>query len=151
MSLSRLRTDQLAFTWGKVPLQIGLLGIFDAGPFLRADGGIDLEAVGRELAARAATVPELRRRVLWTRPGEGRPIWVADPAFDPAAHVTVTATVARDLPSWAATEAAWPLDRERPLWRAVVVGPLPGHRFGVLVVLSHVLADGLAGVSLLGA
>ena len=151
MTLSRLRTDQLAFTWAKAPLQIGLLGIFDGGPFLRGDGGVDLSAVGRELAARAAAVPQLRHRVLWTRLGEGRPLWVADPAFDPAAHVTIAAAPrGADLPSWAATEAAWPLDRERPLWRAVVVGPLPQQRFGVLVVLSHILADGLAGVSLLG-
>lgn len=152
MTVSRLRTDQLAFTWAKAPLQIGLLGIFDGRPFLRGDGAVDLHAVARELTARAAAVPDLRRRVLWTRPGEGRPLWVDDPAFDPSDHVTIAAgATPADLPSWAATEAAWPLDRERPLWRAVVVGPLPDRRFGVLVVLSHVLADGLAGVSLLGA
>lgn len=152
MTVTRLRTDQLAFTWAKAPLQIGLLGVFDGGPFLDDDGAVELGAVARELAARAAALPELRRRVLWTRPGEGRPVWVADPAFDPRAHVTTAAAPSgEDLPSWAATEAAWPLDRERPLWRAVVVGPLPRQRFGVLVVVSHILADGLAGVSLLSA
>lgn len=152
MTISRLRIDQLAFTWAKAPLQIGVLGVFDGGPFLGDDGAVDLDAAARELAARAAALPQLRRRVLWTHPGEGRPLWVADPAFDPRGHVTVAAAPIRsELASWAATEAAWPLDRERPLWRAVVVGPLPQQRFAVLVVVSHILADGLAGVSLLSA
>ena len=153
MALTRLRTDELAYSWiddgSGAPLQLALLGIFDAGPFYRADGSVDVERVRGELAVRALRVASLGRRVVWTRPGEGRPVWAADPAYDPRDHiVAVPLPAGADLGSWAATRAVRPLDRDRPLWRADVIDGLPGVRFAVLITVSHVLADGLAGVVL---
>jgi diacylglycerol O-acyltransferase len=43
------------------------------------------------------------------------------------------------------------LDRNRPLWRIEVIDGLPARRFAVSIVASHVLADGRAGMALLGA
>ncbi|MFR9801885.1 wax ester/triacylglycerol synthase domain-containing protein [Pseudonocardia sp. RS010] len=151
--VTRLRLDELMYTWfgGDAPMQIGLLAVLEAGPFRRADGPVDLERVRTELAARAGRVTTLRRRVVRTRPGEGRPFWAEDPAFAPLDHVGVTSLPAgTDLPSWAATRAARPLDPDRPLWRAEIVGGLPGGQPAVLLVMSHVLVDGAAGVALAG-
>jgi diacylglycerol O-acyltransferase len=155
MALNRLRTDELAYTWiddRGTPLQIALLGVFDAGPFLSSDDAVDIARIREELAVRAARVEPLGRRVIWTRPGEGRPVWTTDPMYDPRDHVAAsTLPAGADLPGWAATRAVQRLDRNRPLWRAEVVDGLPDGRFAVLVVVSHVLADGLAAVALAGA
>lgn len=152
--VTRLRLDELMSAWvggPDTPMQIGLLGVFDAGPFRQADGLVDLARVRAELARRATRVAGLRTRVVWTRLGEGRPFWAEDPAFVPLEHVEVTTLpTGADLPSWAATRSATPLPPDRPLWRADVVGGLPGERFAVLLVVSHVLADGAAGIALLG-
>lgn len=131
-------------------MQLGLLGIFDAGPFERPGGGVDTERVVQELAARAARVPTLRARILWPRPGRGRPLRVDDPAFQPLRHLRVVVPAdPADLGTWAAGRATRPLEPDRPLWRGEVAD-LGDGRFAVLVVLSHLLADGPAGVAVLG-
>jgi diacylglycerol O-acyltransferase len=154
MALTRLRIDELLYTWtddDNAPFQMALLGVLDAAPFLGPDGAVDVARVRAELAVRAARVEPLGRRVVWTRPGEGRPVWAPDPTFDPLDHVEVaTLPAGADLDGWAANRAVRPLDPNRPLWRAEVVDGLPDRRFAVLVVVSHVLADGLAGVALAG-
>lgn len=154
MALRRLRIDELANAWvgdASTPFQLGLLGLFDAGPWSRADGAIDIEGVALELTARARCVDELRRRVLWTRPWEGRALWVEDPRFDPARHIEhVTLGATDDLTTWAANRCVDPLDLHAPLWRAVLVDGLPEGRFAVLLVVHHILIDGLAGVRLAG-
>lgn len=154
MALSRLRVDELANTWvgdRNTPFQLGLLGVFEAGQWRREDGTLDRARLVQELAERAGQVPELRRRVLWTRLGEGRPLWVENPAFDPAAHVgSSTLTGGADLGTWEANRCARAVDLDLPLWRAEVVDGLPRGRFAVLIVVHHVLADGLAGVRLVG-
>jgi diacylglycerol O-acyltransferase len=150
MPLSRVRLDEIAYDWigdRNAPMQLGLLGEFDAGSIGPPDGGPLTDRVIEELAARAARVPSLARRILWTRPGEGRPVWVDDPDFEPRRHLSaVPAPREADLPTWAAERAAQPLGGL--LWRADVV-ELMGDRFAVLVVLSHVLADGQHGVAVL--
>ncbi|MGY1631158.1 wax ester/triacylglycerol synthase domain-containing protein [Geodermatophilus sp. SYSU D01186] len=154
MALPRLRADELLNVWAddrRAPMQIALLGIFDAAPFRRPDGALDTPGIRAALAARAHRVPALRKRVVWTRVGEGRPVWAADPSFDPLRHVVqATLPPGAHLGTWAANRVLCPLERDRPLWRAEVVDGLDGARFAVLVVLSHVLADGRAGMALAG-
>ena len=154
VALTRLRMDELANAWVAdecTPFQIALLGVFDATPFLLADGALDLPRIRRELAVRARRVAGLGRRVVWTRLGEGRPVWAPDPAFDPDRHIgTVTLPPGSDLPDWAANRIVRPLPLDRPLWRAEVIDGLPGQRFAVIIVVHHVAADGMAGVALAG-
>jgi diacylglycerol O-acyltransferase len=155
VAFTRLRADELVNVWAAdrhTPMQIALLGVFEAGPFRQADAAVDTAGVRSELAARARRVPALGRRVVWTRVGEGRPIWAADPSFDPLRHVeAVTLPPGAALGTWAAGRMLRPLRRDLPLWRAEVVDGLPDGRFAVLVVVSHVLADGRTGVALAGA
>lgn len=151
--LTRLRTDELAYTWvddgAGAPLQFALLAVFDRGPFQHPDGTVAVGQIREQLARRAHRVALLARRVVWTRWGEGRPVWADDPNYDPREHITVDRVPAgADLYDWAAMHAARPVDRDRPLWRAEVVHGLPDGQFAVLIVVSHVLVDGRAGVAL---
>ena len=153
MALTRLRSDELAYTWidddTGAPLQFALLAVFDPGPFRNPDGTVDIGQVREQLARRAVRVAALSRRVVWTRWSEGRPVWAPDPDYHPREHVTVSSLPPGvDLCDWAATRAARPVDRSRPLWRAEVVDGLPGGQFAALIVISHVAADGRAGVVL---
>jgi WS/DGAT/MGAT family acyltransferase len=144
--------DELVNAWVAdefTPFQIALLGIFDASPFLRPGGDVDVPRIVRELVLRAGHVEALGRRVVWTRAGEGRPVWAPDPSFDPARHVeAATLTPGADLADWAANRIVRPLPMDRPLWRAEVVDGLPDGRFALIVVVHHVAADGLTGVAL---
>jgi WS/DGAT/MGAT family acyltransferase len=149
---SRLTLGELATVWVDepvAPFQIALAGQFDATPFLRDDGTVDLQRIRAELVRRAGRVPALRRRVVWTPVGRGRPYWTDDADFDPGRHVACASLPAGvSFIEWCAQQIVEPLDRDRPLWRAAVVPGLPGARFGALIVLHHAVADGLTGVAL---
>lgn len=147
--------DQLAASWvgdDATPFQIGLLGLFDASSFRRPDGALDVLRIRREITARASRVPSLQRQVVWTRLFEGRPFWAVDPAFHPASQIGYSRVPGgADPETWVANRSVRPLDLRRPLWRAEVIDGLTDDRFGVLVLLHHILADGLGGVALAAA
>src|SRR5215212_5156880 len=72
---------------------------------------------------------------LWPHRRQGRPYWADDPAFGAGRHITSTDLPARvSFAEWCAPAILRPLDRSRPLWRAEVVGRLPGGPVGVLIV-----------------
>src|SRR3954471_9874557 len=154
VALTRLRMDELVNAWVAdrcTPFQIALIGVFDAAPFLLPDGTVDVPRIRGELAVRARRVPAFRRRVVWTRFGEGMPVWAADPSFDANRHIgSDTLPGGAELASWAADRIVRPLPMDRPLWRADVVDGLPQGRFALIVVVHHVAADGLTGVALAG-
>ncbi|MGY1669201.1 wax ester/triacylglycerol synthase domain-containing protein [Geodermatophilus sp. SYSU D00710] len=146
---------ELATVWvdePATPFHIALAGEFDGAPFRRDDGSIDLGRVRAELVRRVGRVPALRRRVVWPRSGRGRPYWDDDPAFDAATHVAVSFLPdGVGFADWCAEAVLRPLDHGRPLWRAEVIAGLPDGRFGVLIMVHHVVAGGLAGVALAAA
>jgi diacylglycerol O-acyltransferase len=146
--------DELVNAWVAdrfTPFQIALLGVFDARPFLRPDGGLDVARIRDALYLRARRVDALGRRVVWTRAGEGMPVWAPDPSFDPMRHIdAATLPAGADLATWAAGRILRPLPLDRPLWRAEIVDGLAGERFALIIVVHHVAADGLAGVALAG-
>ena len=154
VALTRLRMDELVNAWVAdrfTPFQIALLGVFDAAPFLLSDGTLDVPRIRRELLARARRVEAFRRRVVWTRFGEGLPVWAPDPSFDPDQHIEgATLPEGVDLVTWAAHRILRPLPVDRPLWRVEIVDGLPRRRFALIVVVHHVAADGLTGVALAG-
>lgn len=121
---------------------------------LEPSARVEPEQLARVLAERAASVPRLRQRLVPVPPGCGRPIWLDVPGFDPAAHVRVARCPSPvDEPALlglAASVVADPLPRGRPLWSAVVVSGPVGEPTAVVVVLHHVLADGLGGLAVLG-
>ncbi|MGY1700251.1 wax ester/triacylglycerol synthase domain-containing protein [Geodermatophilus sp. SYSU D00766] len=126
---------------GGVPMQFGAVLVLGPG-----DGEL-----ARLVAERLGGVRRLRQRLVRVPPGAGRPVWVDQPGFDPAAHVRTVPCPgdAQALLDLATDLVAGPLPEDRPGWAAVVVPDLPGDRSAVVVALSHVLADGIGGLALL--
>ena len=133
---------------GAVPEHLGAVFVLDAGR------GFDVASAQRVLADRIRAVPRLRQRLVRAPYGCGRPVWLDDPGFDPARHVRLQTCPARGdgqaLLDVAATVLGEPLPRSRPLWAAVFVHGLVDGRVGLVLVLHHVLADGIDGLAMLG-
>lgn len=153
--MQRLTVGDLANFWAEgptTPMHIALAGVLSPGSLVGADGRFDLDAARERVRRRLGRAPPLRRRIRWTRFGEGLPLWVDDDV-DVAHHVdavdSVPMTEAGFL-QWCATDALRPLDRDRPLWRMRFVPRVDGRNVGVLVVVHHAVADGLRGVALVG-
>jgi WS/DGAT/MGAT family acyltransferase len=81
-------------------------------------------------------------------------VWVDAPGFDPARHVRLRRCAApgdgQALLDVAADVISEPLPRSRPLWAAAFVSGLVGGQVGLVLVLHHVLADGIDGLAILG-
>ncbi|MGZ4749824.1 MAG: wax ester/triacylglycerol synthase domain-containing protein [Oryzihumus sp.] len=132
----------LAADHGPVPMQVGALLLLGAG----ADAGAVAAAVG----AACGWVPRLRQRLVRTPPGCGRPVWVEDAGFRAERHVR-RVTLTGDLLELTAALVTTPLPRDRPLWAAVVVEGLPGGGVALVLVMHHVVSDGVGGLAVLGA
>jgi diacylglycerol O-acyltransferase / wax synthase len=128
---------------------IGAVLVLDAAP------GFGVEQARRVLGERIGMVPRLRQRLHRAPPGCGRPYWADDPAFDVDAHVRQVRCPPpgdeRALLDLAAAQLGVPMPRSRPLWSATFATGLADGRTGLLVVMDHVLADGIAGMAVLGA
>ena len=114
---------------------------------------IDVIAVRALLGQRIHLIPPLRRRVVMSPDGLGRPQWAEDPDFDLADHV-----MAAPLPapvSWPELEhfvgevAGRPLERGKPLWEMWVVGGLADGSLALVTKLHHSIMDGGAGGDLM--
>lgn len=144
--IDRLGVDDLmslSGDHGTVPMQVG--GVLWFGP--DAPGVADLTD---HLAGRLPAAPRLRQ-VLTRQPfGCGRPVWVDDPRFALEEHLRVTEVsdpkqvyrVALDL-------LADRLPRDRALWAGRIVTGPDGAVLALVLVMHHVLADGLAALALL--
>jgi len=137
----------LAMDSGKVPEQIGVILLFDQ------PGALDLACVRQLMAERVPAVPRLRQRLIRAPFGCGGPVWVDDPRFDVRRHVRAVACGAPgDEPALLDTALAViaaPLPRTAPLWSAVLVTGLAEGQAALVIVLHHVLADGLGGLAVL--
>jgi len=108
----------------------------------------------RVLGERIPAVPRLRQRLYRAPPGCGRPYWADDPAFDINEHVRQVCCPPpgdeRAVLDLAAAQLREPMPRSRPLWSATFVTGLADGGTGLLVIMDHVLADGVAGLAVLG-
>jgi diacylglycerol O-acyltransferase len=134
---------------GSAPMLVGAVLLLDAA-------GLDGAAAIEQLGHRAAAVPRLRQRLLAVPAGCGRPVWVPDPEFSIHRHVTAVQLPGRSLPEQAVLDLAagmltTPLPRDRPLWAGTLVTSAEGGDAALIVVLHHVLADGVGGMAVLGA
>ncbi|MFG1944150.1 wax ester/triacylglycerol synthase domain-containing protein [Nonomuraea sp. NPDC048826] len=115
--------------------------------------GFEVARASRLLAAWIRSVPRLRRRLVRVPFGCGRPVWVDDPGFDVRLHVREMACPApgdeRALLDVAAAVLVGPSPPSR--WAAVFVTGLSDGAVALIVVLDHVLADGIGGLALLAA
>jgi WS/DGAT/MGAT family acyltransferase len=135
----------LAMDTGPVPEQFGVL--------LELQGRLDLADVTALVADRIRAVPRLRQRLATVPFGLGGPVWVDDACFDITRHVReTTCSPAGDVQALLDTALATvstPLSREAPLWSVVLVSGVRPGRSALVVVLHHVLADGIGGLTVL--
>ena len=140
----------LAMDLGPLPSQVGAILRFPGSP-----GGGEPAALQGLVAERAGAIPRLRQRLVRSPLGCGPPVWVDDPGADPASHVRLTSCPPpgdeRALLDLAAAVMTTPLPSGRPLWSAVVVTGLADGGSALLVVLHHVVADGVGGLAVLAA
>jgi diacylglycerol O-acyltransferase / wax synthase len=138
---------QLATDVGPAPMHVGAVLVLGTGP------GFSVPEAQRLLGERIRAVPRLRQRLRRALPGCGRPFWADDQAFDLRHHVRQRPCPApgdqRALLDVAAQVAGEPLPRSRPLWSATFVTGLAGDRTGLVIVMNHVLADGIGGLAVL--
>ncbi|HUX69293.1 MAG TPA: wax ester/triacylglycerol synthase domain-containing protein [Cellulomonadaceae bacterium] len=134
---------QLATDVGPVPMNVGAV--------LTLGGSPDPEVVVEALVTRVPKIARLRQRLVTPPLGLGRPYWLG--LADVRSHVTQVCCPAPGdddaLLAVAVDAVTRPLPRSQPLWRAVVVSGLADGRLGVVIVLHHVLADGIGGLGVL--
>lgn len=99
-------------------------------------------------------VPRFRQRVVEPAIPVGPPAWELDPGFDLDYHLRRVVLPApggeRELLELTQAFAQSPLDRNRPLWEALLVEGLVGDRAAYVLKSHHSIADGIAGIQLLG-
>jgi diacylglycerol O-acyltransferase / wax synthase len=137
----------LAMDRGLVPQQFGVV--------LGLEQHLDLSAVTELVAERVRAVPRLRQRLVRVPFGLGGPLWLDDAGFDVRRHVRgVSCPLPGDEPalmSLALAAVTTRLPPDAPLWSVVLVGDVAGGRSALVVVLHHVLADGIGGLGVLAA
>jgi WS/DGAT/MGAT family acyltransferase len=127
----------LAMDRGPVPEQLAVV--------LRLDRPLTAAACARLLGDRVRAVPRMRQRLVRTPFGCGPPIWADDEDFEPGRHLETARCDGPDLLDTVLPYVLRPLPRDRPLWRAVLVE----EPAALVLVVHHVLSDGLGGLALL--
>ena len=129
-------------------MAIGALLVLDSRARPRCD------AVARLLLERSARVPRLGQRLAATPPGTGRPVWLdagSAAVADRIDSVVVADPTRRALLDAMAGVVLTRLSPHGPMWRARLLLDPTGAVAAVAVTAHHVLADGMAGLAVLGA
>lgn len=146
MSFERVGSNDLtilATDHGQVPMNIGAVLVFESGH----DGPQMLAT----LAERLACVRRFRQRLVRFGALSGAPVWVDDLAFDPARHLAIHSLGRNDhLLDRAAEVVCERLPKDRPLWKMHLFTGLPDGGLAVVIVVHHVVADGMGGLAVLG-
>jgi diacylglycerol O-acyltransferase / wax synthase len=156
-SIVRVPVPDLCALWAETttaPMNIALIGAVEGPPLMGRDGDVALARVRSFVEARLPRAPMLLRTFRPTHLGQGTPAWIDAPRFDITQHVVLAPadrplSDENDFLRWCARRSLIPLQRTRPLWRLDIVPGLPDGRLGVVLVLHHVVADGLRGVALI--
>ncbi len=133
------------------PEDIGAVAILDPP----AHGSLDADAVRSVVAARLALVPRMRQVLHRPAPGLGGPYWADDQDFDVARHVRCAplppGAGEDDLLAEVERVRRRPFDPAHPRWELWLLPGLADGGTGLYLKLHHAVADGLAGIALLGA
>lgn len=122
------------------------------GAVLRLQDRRPAMAIRAALERRVAAVPRLRQRLVHTPVGLGRPIWVdhADFAIEDHVRDCVCSDPSDEVVlERAAAVVVEHLPRERPLWSTTLLTDDTGLCYALILVIHHVLADGIGGLAAL--
>jgi WS/DGAT/MGAT family acyltransferase len=137
----------LAMDRGTVPEQFAVI------LQLEQSGDLSLPQLRQLIGDRIRALPLLRQRLINVPPACGRSVWVDDHDFGIERHVRAVQCGApgdeRALLEAALSVIMEPLSRQAPLWSVVLITHLADDGAAVVVVLHHVLADGLGGLNVL--
>ena len=129
----------------RLRVTVSLLELLDPAP------DWDRLLAAHEWASRM--VPRMRQRVLEPALALGTPAWVTAGDFDLSRHVHRVRLpgpgTLRQLLDVVQDFAAAPLDRNRPLWAALLVEGLADGRAGYVAKSHHSVTDGLGAVQLM--
>lgn len=143
----------LAMEDGRAHMHVGMVSLFDAEPLRLDTGGIDVERIMSFVESQLHETPRLRQKLAWVK-GFGQPVWVDDPDFNIHYHVRHTALPPpgdiRQLKRLAGRIMSQELDRGKPLWEYWFVDCVEGDRFALINKVHHCVADGIAGLAIIG-
>ena len=129
----------------RLRVTVSLLELLDPAP------DWDRLLAAHEWASRM--VPRMRQRVLEPALALGTPAWVTAGDFDLSRHLHRVRLpgpgTLRQLLDVVQDFAAAPLDRDRPLWQALLVEGLADGRAGYVAKSHHSVTDGLGAVQLM--
>lgn len=155
-AIARVPVPDLCCLWAEgsaTPMNIALIGVFEGEPLTDAMGEVRLDRIRAHVAARLHRVPMLRRVLRPTALGQGRPAWIDAAGFDIADHVVISAPGQppdwEGFLDWCGQRSVVRLPRSRPLWRMDIIPGLPEGEVGMLLVVHHVMADGLRGIAMI--
>ncbi len=142
--LTPMDASFLYFESSRQALHIGSCMIYE--------GDIAREEMMALLEERIHLAPRYRQRVLFPPMSVSHPIWVDDPEFDIGRHVEeLWLEESLDERSFAeAVALAYQgmLERDRPLWHAVLLRGLPQGNTAVVWKVHHAMIDGVSGIDL---
>ncbi|MHB1859198.1 MAG: WS/DGAT/MGAT family O-acyltransferase [Solirubrobacteraceae bacterium] len=102
--------------------------------------------------SRLHLVPRYRQRLAFVPFGQGRPVWIDDPRFNPHYHIRNVGLPApaddQQLERLAGRLFSQRLDRDKPLWELYLVDSLSRNRFALIAKTHHALVDGISGVDI---
>ncbi|MEA2271806.1 MAG: diacylglycerol O-acyltransferase / wax synthase [Solirubrobacteraceae bacterium] len=143
--LTALDTTFLHLEAGPTHMHVGSVMVFE-GPAPPYDDFLD------HVLGRLHLVPRYRQRLAEVPFGQGRPVWVDDPHFNPAYHLRHTALPAPggedQLKRLVGRLFSQRLDRSKPLWEVWLAEGIEGGRFALLAKTHHALVDGVSGVDI---
>jgi len=152
--LTALDTSFLDLETPDVHMHVGSVGIFESGPLLRPDGGLDFDRILEFAEAGMRRAPRFRQKLARV-PLTGNPVWVDDDHFNLLYHIRHTSLPLpgddRRLKRLVGRIMSEKLDRTKPMWELWFVEGLEDDRFAVISKVHHCLIDGISGVALLGA
>ena len=105
-----------------------------------------------QIERRLHLVPRYRQKLAFPPLGQGRPVWVDDPHFNPGYHVRhagLPPPAGRDeLRRLAGRVFSQQLDRAKPLWELWLVDDVGDNAFALISKTHHALVDGISGVDI---
>ena len=152
--LTALDTAFLDLETPSIHMHVGSVGIFEAGPLAREDGGIDFESICELSEAALRKIPRFRQK-LARAPLTGHPMWVDDARFNLLYHLRHTSLPVpgdeRHLKRLVGRIMSQKLDPTKPMWEMWFVEGLEQGHLAVVSKVHHCLIDGISGVDVLAA